>query len=616
MRWIVLAWMLAAGLVLWLGAGRAAAVVVQVGGHKYGVTPIRGVQVQSSPLASRVARSGPRPFDTTGPMLYHGGPVMHSVNNHVIFWDPNKEFTAETKEIVEKFFTDVAHDSGTPGNFLGVGGQYTDGTGRATYAATLAGGKVEVDETAYPATGNCTIPKELGVDEGPYTTCLFDSQVQNALKAFVEAKKLTKGPAQQYFVLTPHKVVTCFNEPSGEICSNNFYCAYHSAIAPGTAGEIIYSDIPFSLLDTEFAKGCQADGHATIQLPNGNAAGGNETTRFADVALKYTSHEYTEAATDPTGGGYYDAEGNENGDKCNVKGFGEGRDPNAFLPVLGGEAAKGTLFDQEINTHRYYLQSEWDNAANACTMRPVPINSAGFAPLAGVAGIPISFNATATDVYGGLTATWKWGDGTESSGISQTHTYASPGTYEVTMTASDPPMFLTSAPVVHTVAVAPVTPPPPPPPVVPLAPTPAVLAVVPPNSGFTPGATAFDQKTGEIALTETIADPGTFSWLVSFPNGKFGVFASSNQKCKPGQVRLGGKCRPSKLVFAKGARVVAAPGAVSFRLKPSASGLKALKNALKQKKALPVTITLTFQSARGGNPVSQTKAMTVKLKKH
>jgi phage tail sheath gpL-like len=137
----------------------------------------------------------------------------------------------------------------------------------------------------------------------------------------------------------------------------------------------------------------------------------------------------------------------------------------------------------------------------------------------------------------------------------------------------------------------------------------------PPSSGFIAGASSFNAATGEVTLTETVADPGTFSWLVTFQNGKFGVFASSNKKCKAGQVRLGGKCRPSKIVFAKGTKVVAAPGAVTFKLKPSASGLKALKNALKQKKGLPVTIMLTFQSARGGAPASQTKTMTVKLKK-
>jgi hypothetical protein len=53
---------------------------------------------------------------------------------------------------------------------------------------------------------------------------------------------------------------------------------------------------------------------------------------------------------------------------------------------------------------------------------------------------------------------------------------------------------------------------------------------------------------------------------------------------------------------------------VTLKLKPSASALKALKNALKQGKGLPVTITLTFQSAHGGSRVSNTRALTVKLK--
>jgi hypothetical protein len=80
-------------------------------------------------------------------------------------------------------------------------------------------------------------------------------------------------------------------------------------------------------------------------------------------------------------------------------------------------------------------------------------------------------------------------------------------------------------------------------------------------------------------------------------------------------VRLAGKCRPSTIVFARGSRAVAGAGAVTLKLKPSASALKALKNALKQKQGLPVTITLTFQSARGGRPVSHAQVLTVRLKK-
>ncbi|HEV7585483.1 MAG TPA: hypothetical protein VGO14_06860 [Solirubrobacteraceae bacterium] len=137
-----------------------------------------------------------------------------------------------------------------------------------------------------------------------------------------------------------------------------------------------------------------------------------------------------------------------------------------------------------------------------------------------------------------------------------------------------------------------------------------------PNSTFGTGQPFFNQTTGVLTFAQTVSDPGTFSWLLTFQNGKFGVFAASSRKCKAGQVRLGGKCRPSKVVFAKGSQLVATPGNVTFKLKPSPSALKALKNALKQKKGLSVTATFTFQSAHGGSPVSRTLTTTVKLKKH
>jgi hypothetical protein len=142
----------------------------------------------------------------------------------------------------------------------------------------------------------------------------------------------------------------------------------------------------------------------------------------------------------------------------------------------------------------------------------------------------------------------------------------------------------------------------------------AVAAPIP-NSTFTAGEVALNQKTGEVTFTETVSDPGTFSWLLTFQNGKFGVFSASSHKCKARFVSLGGKCRPSKIVFAKGSQALATPGKVTFKLKPSASALKALKNALKQKKGLVVTATFTFQSARGASAVSHTQTLTVKLKK-
>jgi hypothetical protein len=295
---VLAALLLVAGFALSLSATRAGAVVARIGGHGYGVTPIRGVNSARLPAVKRAlsapaaSPTGPLPYDSGAQLVNHGGPVMHSVTTHVIYWDPSGDFTATTKGIVHKFFADVANDSGLANNVFGIAGQYKDGSGHALYSSTV--GSEGTDTTGYGADG-CTIPNEF--DTSPfYSHCITDAKLQSELSAYVIAHGLHKGPTDQYFVLLPHKVVTCLPEEGGvQPCSNNFYCAYHSAINPGTSNEIIYSDIPFSLLDSEFAKSCQSDENEELQLPNGDASGTDATTRFADVAMKYTSHEYIEA---------------------------------------------------------------------------------------------------------------------------------------------------------------------------------------------------------------------------------------------------------------------------------------------------------------------------------
>jgi PKD repeat protein len=805
-----------------LGSSEAGAIVAEIGGRTYGVTPIKGVNPLSIPGAYRSPSAAPAPrasgvpgasaptnYDAPplggGPLLKHFGPVMHEVTTHLIYWDPGGEFTATTTALFKKFFTDVAHDSELATNVFAVTGQYFDEGGSAAYKSAFAG--ESTDKAAYPASG-CAIPAGEFADPGPpYTRCLTDTQLREQLSSFITSEKLPHGPAQQYFVLLPHKVVTCLKAGS---CSNNEYCAYHSVIGEGTESEVIYSDIPFSLLDTFFVKGCQDDGNeGLLQRPNGDIAGTNSSTRFGDVALKYTSHEYIEAATDPHLDNWFDFHGLEIGDKCNgVHGAanGIGWDVNSFLPTLGGLAAPGTLFNQSINANHYYLQSEWDNAAAACRMAPLALTGVGFlsAPAAPKVSSPVKFEGAATDAYGGLSFSWSFGDGKEATSAAPVvHTYEAPGTYKVTMTARDPVVGLLAAPVSHTIVVndlptAAFTISPNPattgspvefsgkessdpdgsiaeyswnfgdggvgggvapahayaapgeykatltvkdvgeetvsvshtvtvkgPPVVvteaasavtrtsatlgasvnpagaevsecrfeygaspsygssvpcsalplgsgygavavlapltglsegttyhfrivarnglgpaqgpdnsfatstlaheeagkqkaaeippgPFAPTQFLPA---PNSAFTAGNGTFDQTSGVIALTQTVSDPGTFSWLATFQNGKFGVFAASS-RCKAGFVRLGGRCRPAKIVFARGSTVAAAPGSVTLKLRPGASAVKALKNALKQGKGVAVTVTLTFQSVRGGGPASHTQLVIVRLKKH
>jgi PKD repeat protein len=711
-------------LALSVWAAPSGAVVANIHGHAYGLTPIRGVNPAALPSVQRALRASPRsatgplPYDKAGQLEYHHGPVMHSVTTHVIYWDPGGEFTPTTKGIFNKFFTDVAHDSGLATNVFGVGGQYTDSTGNAAYSSTFAPGKV--DKNSYPSTGNCTTPNGVHADPGPYSKCLFDQQLQSELSTYIEKEGLPKGPTQLYFLLLPHKVVSCFPEEDPEIaeeaCSNNVFCAYHSSIEGSTeAEEILYANIPFSLLDTGSAKGCQFDGNSAIQLPNGDATGTNETTRFADVALKYTSHEYIEAATDPLGTAWWGANGEEIGDKCNFagSGTGAGEDPNAFLPTLGGSTSP-TLYNQLINGDHFYLQSEWDNTGKACLMKPLALSAASFtaSPTSGVAGRPVKFSGAVTDPYGGPGFAWKFGDGTESSGAAPEHVYAAEGSYTVTMTPKDEFTGATTTPAVQTfvvddqpTAVFAFEPNPAAegelvkfnpagssesdglitgyrwkfgdgtpdstaaapehtyaspgtytatltvtdstsqtrtithsvtvdglPAVVtgsasgtsvtgsassstPFVPQPMPTPAPAPNSAFGAISAAFNQTNGAITFTESVGDPGTFSWLLTFQNGKFGVFAASTSKCKRGYVRLNGRCRPSKIVYAKGSKTFLSGGVVTFTIKPTRSALTALKNALKRRKGLPVTIKLTFQSSRGGSPVSQSRTLTVKLKK-
>jgi hypothetical protein len=135
----------------------------------------------------------------------------------------------------------------------------------------------------------------------------------------------------------------------------------------------------------------------------------------------------------------------------------------------------------------------------------------------------------------------------------------------------------------------------------------------PPDSHFTAGASSFNPATGMVTFIESIKDPGAFTWLLTIPNGKFGVYASRS-KCKAGYLRIAGRCRRSTVIFATGSAVVPA-GVVIFKLRPSPSTLKALKVALKRNKGIRVTATFTFQSSRGGSPISHTQRIIDRLKR-
>src|ERR1700726_4998788 len=89
-----------------LAAAPARAVVVEAAGGGFGVTPVRGFDARTLPGAQRARASlrksaRVRGVDELplggGELEYLGGPVMHSNTTHVIYWEPNKEFSTTTK---------------------------------------------------------------------------------------------------------------------------------------------------------------------------------------------------------------------------------------------------------------------------------------------------------------------------------------------------------------------------------------------------------------------------------------------------------------------------------------------------------------------------------------
>jgi PKD repeat protein len=206
-----------------------------------------------------------------------------------------------------------------------------------------------------------------------------------------------------------------------------------------------------------------------------------------------------------------------------------------------------------------------------------------------------------------------------------TVSFIAPGVCTIEAAQAGNGEYVAAPPVRQTVIVTPVAvvPPPPPgsaPPVTPspstspmLTPTPALtsspLASAPlrtpaPNSDFSLlGNPKVNTRTGAITFTASVAGSGTFSWLLTFQNGRFGVFRATRE-CRTDQVRLASRCLPERIVFGRGSAVAAVAGAVSFAVRPSAYARTALAQAFERGRGLPVTATLMFRSSLGGDPVA------------
>ena len=299
----------------------------------------------------------------TGNMTWHGGPVMHSSNVYSLYWaPPGYGYQAGYGDAIDRYFRDVAADSGKISNVYGVATQYTDGVGPALYAATFT--RSLTDTNAYPASG-CT--------DAPYTSiCLTDAQIQSELQGFVAANGLPTGMSTVYFVFFPIGVGSCFDSASYS-CTYKQFCAYHGWIGDGDASTILYANMPYA--DQPSAPG-KCDNEPS---PNGNDA---------DATINVVSHEHIETMTDPIGNAWYDEGGYEIADKC--------------AWIFGGQLGKtqyGT-YNEAIGAGKYELQEQWSNLLSTCVQNAVVLapSIAGMAPSRGKAGTLIALSGQ--NLYG------------------------------------------------------------------------------------------------------------------------------------------------------------------------------------------------------------------------
>ncbi|HTA33621.1 MAG TPA: IPT/TIG domain-containing protein [Solirubrobacteraceae bacterium] len=311
---------------------------------------------------------------------------MPSNTDYALYWDPSgaPEYPAGYESGLDKYFEDVAHDSGGDQNVESVLVQYKDSAGEfANYSAHFGGALVDTDP--YPASGCTAAP-----------ICLTEEQLRAEITKYVEGRKLPMDLQHLYFLLTPPGVESCIEAKSHECSAGTkhaSYCSYHGYIQVTGTLIIVYTNNPY----VEGTNCDNGEEHPSGEPSDATIGGG-------------LAHEYAESVTDPELNAWYDSKGEEVADKCRTL-----KVPTEFGEPLG-KAPDGSNYNQVINGDLYWYQQMWSNEAGACKQRsaqpPQPPTVTKVTPKSGptTGGTTVTitganFTAPATVEFGGVSAT-------------------------------------------------------------------------------------------------------------------------------------------------------------------------------------------------------------------
>ncbi len=338
---------------------------------------------------------GPVPTQGTTKNLRHfGGPIVHTIHNYLIFWDPkagttncpNNGANPNGTYAGPSYFYEPPKDqtgtlpgSGSDQNYEGILEQYfkdLPGTSYynllTQYADNTTGtinnnealGGVWTDNCGYTSTPSPGNGSTVG---GTTANPVYDYDIQQEVLRAMQANGWKPGLGNEYFVYLGYSVATCFNPnisnpaPGCDITgAPPSFCAYHGDFIDNSGNPVLYANMTDGGLQTAFT--CyQSPIGATDPVHNVN--GQQLTDAIADAEVSITSHEQFETDTDAMIGtaatyapplGWYDPAGGEIGDKC------------AYL--YGNYNPKDGANITLANGDRYIVQLEWSNWANGCSV--------------------------------------------------------------------------------------------------------------------------------------------------------------------------------------------------------------------------------------------------------
>ena len=366
-------------------------------------------------------------------LLYYGGPVVHSANVVLVKWGSGVRTSYSNATSGDPgFFAYLASQSGSTSDIGGVLAQYMDATGHNSQNSFNFAGTVQIS----PSVG--AVPP-ANVQDSDIQTELANEIARGTLPA-----PSGNGLSTIYVVLFPPGDDVCM-DGSCAYDANGGFCAYHGSFQlPNSSTQVLYAAMPDNGPGTANFGYC---GPSSSDLANQTSV---------------VSHEVAETINDP----------------LVAQAPGWGPPLGWYDPTYNGEIADKCDAQPLVSNGPWKVEPLWSNQDGRCAGGEPAYSAPTASFLASSSaspGQPLSFDASSsTDPANNRTSAveqgpgstfsissgivsyqWNWGDGSATStsaGAQGTHTFASSGTYQVSLTVTDALGFTST--VTHSVSVS------------------------------------------------------------------------------------------------------------------------------------------------------------------